>query len=39
MTAAPNHDRPRPPEGDWLGTKYLKFTREGPFAVLTVDRP
>jgi enoyl-CoA hydratase/carnithine racemase len=30
---------PRPPEGDWLGTKFLKFTREGPFAVLTLDRP
>ncbi len=29
----------RPPEGDWLGTKYLSFTREGPFAVVTLDRP
>lgn len=38
-TAAHDDDRPRPPEGDWLGTKYLKFTRDGPFAVLTLDRP
>jgi len=30
---------PRPPEGDWLGTKYLRFTREGPFAIVTLDRP
>ena len=30
---------PRPPEGDWLGTPYLKFTREGAFGVCTLDRP
>jgi len=30
---------PRPPEGDWLGTPYLKLERRGPFAVVTVDRP
>jgi len=30
---------PRPPEGDWLGTPFLKFEREGPFAVCTLDRP
>lgn len=30
---------PRPPEGDWLGTEYLRFEREGPFAVVTLDRP
>ena len=24
---------PRPPEGDWLGTPYLRFTREGPLDV------
>jgi enoyl-CoA hydratase/carnithine racemase len=30
---------PRPPEGDWLGTPYLRFEREGPFAVVTLDRP
>jgi enoyl-CoA hydratase len=30
---------PRPPEGDWLGTPYLRFERKGPMAVVTVDRP
>ena len=30
---------PRPPDGDWLGTPYLRFTREGPFGVCTLDRP
>jgi enoyl-CoA hydratase/carnithine racemase len=30
---------PRPPEGDWLGTPYLKFTREGALGVCTLDRP
>ncbi|MBU9765787.1 enoyl-CoA hydratase/isomerase family protein [Mycobacterium sp. TNTM28] len=30
---------PRPPEGDWLGTPYLKFDRQGPFGVVTLDRP
>jgi enoyl-CoA hydratase/carnithine racemase len=30
---------PRPPEGDWLGTPYLSFRREGPIAVCTLDRP
>ena len=30
---------PRPPEGDWLGTPYLHFTRGGPFGVCTLDRP
>jgi enoyl-CoA hydratase/carnithine racemase len=29
----------RPPEGDWLGTPFLRFDRSGPFAVVTVDRP
>jgi len=32
-------DPPRPPEGDWLGTPYLRFERRGPIAVCTVDRP
>jgi len=32
-------DTPRPPEGDWLGTPFLKFTREGAFGVCTLDRP
>lgn len=30
---------PRPPEGDWLGTPYLRFERLGPLARCTVDRP
>jgi len=28
-----------PPDGDWLGTPYLTFHRDGPFAVVTLDRP
>lgn len=35
----PSTDAPRPPDGDWLGTPYLKFTREGPFGVCRLDRP
>ena len=30
---------PRAPEGDWLGTPYLRFERQGSIAVVTVDRP
>lgn len=30
---------PRPPDGDWLGTPFLRFTREGAFGVCTLDRP
>jgi enoyl-CoA hydratase/carnithine racemase len=29
----------RPPEGDWLGTPFLRFERDGPLALVTVDRP
>lgn len=29
----------RPPEGDWLGTPYLRFERHGPLARCVVDRP
>lgn len=29
----------RPPEGDWLGTPYLRFERAGPLATCTIDRP
>jgi enoyl-CoA hydratase len=29
----------RPPDGDWLGTPFLRFTREGAFGVCTLDRP
>jgi enoyl-CoA hydratase/carnithine racemase len=30
---------PRPPEGDWLGTPYLRFERKDGYALLTIDRP
>lgn len=30
---------PRPPDGDWLGTPYLRFERDGALATVTVDRP
>ena len=30
---------PRPPEGDWLGTKFLRFDREGPSGICTLHRP
>jgi enoyl-CoA hydratase len=30
---------PRPPEGDWLGTPYLRFERHGVLAHCVVDRP
>jgi enoyl-CoA hydratase len=36
---APATEAPRPPDGDWLGTPYLRFDRRPPFAHLTVDRP
>jgi enoyl-CoA hydratase len=29
----------RPPDGDWLGTPYLRFERHGSFAHCIVDRP
>lgn len=32
-------DLPKPPDGDWLGTPYLRFERVAPFAQVTVDRP
>ena len=38
-TVRDDDSSPRPPEGDWLGTKFLKFTREGPFGIVTLDRP
>jgi len=37
--ASDDEPGPRPPEGDWLGTPYLRFERRGPIAVVTVDRP
>lgn len=30
---------PRPPDGDWLGTPYLSFERQGPIGICTIDRP
>lgn len=36
MSAA---ETPRAPEGDWLGTPYLRFERDGVLARCTVDRP
>jgi enoyl-CoA hydratase len=32
-------DKPRPPDGDWLGSQYLRFERRGRVAEVTVDRP
>jgi enoyl-CoA hydratase/carnithine racemase len=29
----------RPPDGDWLGTQFLRFERHGPLARVIVDRP
>src|SRR5690606_2418783 len=37
MSEAPSG--PRPPEGDWLGTPYLRFERHGSLAHVVVDRP
>jgi enoyl-CoA hydratase/carnithine racemase len=39
MPDAAAEPAPRPPDGDWLGTPYLRFERRPPFAHLTVDRP
>jgi len=35
----PDPHAPRPPEGDWLGTPYLRFERRGSIGICTVDRP
>jgi enoyl-CoA hydratase len=35
----PEDDTPRPPDGDWLGTPYLRFERHGSLAHCIVDRP
>ncbi len=35
----PTQHQPTPPQGDWLGTKFLRFDREGPFGICTLDRP
>ena len=39
QTVSTETQTPRPPDGDWLGTPYLKFTRQRPFGVCTLDRP
>jgi enoyl-CoA hydratase/carnithine racemase len=39
VTAGSNGYPNRPPEGDWTGTPFLRFERQGPLATLTVDRP
>ena len=39
MTTTTTESTPRPPDGDWLGTPFLRFTREGAFGVCTLDRP
>ncbi len=31
--------RTGPPEGDWLGSQFLRFERRGSLALVTVDRP
>ena len=31
--------RTGPPDGDWLGSQFLRFERRGSLALLTVDRP
>jgi len=33
------HPPQGPPEGDWLGTPYVRFERHGPLAHCVVDRP
>lgn len=37
--AEPDNTASGPPEGDWLGTRYLRFERNGPLALCVVDRP
>lgn len=39
MNDGTNGSGSRPPEGDWLGTPFLRFERRGPIGVVTVDRP
>lgn len=39
QTSPTSDASPRPPEGDWLGTPYLSFRRQGPIAICTIDRP
>ena len=39
IISCPLMEHPRPPEGDWLGTPYLRFERHGSLAHCVVDRP
>ncbi|MGH9273103.1 MAG: enoyl-CoA hydratase/isomerase family protein [Acidimicrobiales bacterium] len=39
MTQTPHELDGKPPEGDWLGTRHLRFERHGPLAHCIVDRP
>jgi enoyl-CoA hydratase len=39
MADQANPQAPRPPDGDWLGTPFLRFERVGAFAHVIVDRP
>lgn len=39
QTPTTSPSTPLPPDGDWLGTPYLSFERQGPIAVCTIDRP
>ncbi|MFZ2173923.1 MAG: enoyl-CoA hydratase/isomerase family protein [Rhodococcus sp. (in: high G+C Gram-positive bacteria)] len=38
-TTSPTTPVPRPPDGDFTGSPYLRLTREDSFAHLVVDRP
>ena len=38
-STTPTPPGPRPPDGDWLGTPFLRFERHGSIAHVTVDRP
>ncbi len=39
MADLPAASVPAAPQGDWLGSPYLRFSRNGSFAHLVVDRP
>lgn len=39
MTDSTDITAPRPPDGDFTGSPYLRLTREGSIAQLVVDRP
>src|ERR1700722_1197212 len=32
-------NRGRPPSGDWLGTRHVRFERQGPIGLCRVNRP